>query len=394
MKIGFIGNTNNYPFMLALALKRLGNEIYFVIDSSEKLHRPEYYAIKEELAEIKFFDYPDVIEKFYNFIFWNKKFKAIANDLSSCDVLIVNGLWPVFAKKLKKPYIVLLTGTDLEFYGDPLLVFKNQWKRDENSLLKKIVSTLVASYISWKQIQSIGHSLAFNYFPPGIVPNGDRLLKHLDTSSIRLSFMMTDVSRIKLVPPPMNEVPRVLLAARHSWVLPMKPGTSALDYKGNDIFIRGVSEFINTFGKPLNVILVRKGPDVKASEKLIDDLKISKYITWLDEMTQAELLEEYHKADVIVDQLSDGTIGMVGLQAMAIGRPLIANGRPEIWQKVLGKHAPVCQASRPEDVAKQLHFLYERKNREHIGFESRKYVESYFSSDSAARICMDVLKNA
>ena len=41
MKIGFLGNANNYPFMLARALKRAGHDVRFVVDRKNLLDRPD-----------------------------------------------------------------------------------------------------------------------------------------------------------------------------------------------------------------------------------------------------------------------------------------------------------------------------------------------------------------
>lgn len=395
MKIGFIGNTNNYPFMLALALARMGHEIIFVVDSKERLHRPEYYVGHNNLSGIKIIDHADVIKKFYQFLFWSDDFRKIKTELSQCDGLIVNGIWPVFAKKLNRPYFVLLTGSDLEYYADPICVMKDIWKSSKKLYLwKKIIRVCLATIVSHQQLKAIKGGIAYNYFPKGIVPNGDRLLAKIRTKSKRFGFMMTDVSRINVAPLPLNTTPKVLLAARHSWVYPMREGTSALDYKGTDIFLKGVAKFKKDIGKPLQVTLVRKGPDVSASEALIKELGIEEMVIWHNEMSQADLYKEYLKSDIIVDQLDQGMVGMVGLDAMAMGRPLIANGRPEIWEPLFGVPSPICQATNPDEVCEQLNFLYDPKIREEVSKKSRIYVEEYFSSTAAAKICAEVLKNA
>ena len=41
MKIGFLGNANNYPFMLARALRLAGQEVHFIVDRKSPLDRPE-----------------------------------------------------------------------------------------------------------------------------------------------------------------------------------------------------------------------------------------------------------------------------------------------------------------------------------------------------------------
>ena len=72
MKIGFFGNANNVPFMIARALRRLGNEVLFIVDRSpvqswEILNRPEnaYNDIKipypdwiVDVSPIELWEYP------------------------------------------------------------------------------------------------------------------------------------------------------------------------------------------------------------------------------------------------------------------------------------------------------------------------------------------------
>ena len=41
MRIGIFGNTNNYPYTLALGLRRVGVETVLAVDRREPLHRPE-----------------------------------------------------------------------------------------------------------------------------------------------------------------------------------------------------------------------------------------------------------------------------------------------------------------------------------------------------------------
>lgn len=57
MKIGFVGNANNYPFMLARALKRMGHDVRFIVTASSRLDRPE-----SRYADISY-PYPDWIHE-------------------------------------------------------------------------------------------------------------------------------------------------------------------------------------------------------------------------------------------------------------------------------------------------------------------------------------------
>ena len=77
---------------------------------------------------------------------------------------------------------------------------------------------------------------------------------------------------------------------------------------------------------------------------------------------------------------------------MAVGRPLIANGRPEFLDPIAGEPSPICQATTPQEVCAQLERL--TSNRELLqrtADASRDYVQRHFSSDRAAQVCLDRL---
>jgi len=77
---------------------------------------------------------------------------------------------------------------------------------------------------------------------------------------------------------------------------------------------------------------------------------------------------------------------MAGLEGMAAGRPLIANGRPEILEPMLGEPSPICQATTPREVYDQLQrLLSDDALRRHVGEESRTWVQRHFAPELAAQ---------
>ena len=113
-KIGFFGNTNNYSFMLALALKQKGYVVIFIVDSSDKLHRPEGRYKNITLP------YPDWIIDispcdlfFINNPLPYEKLKLVKEKLSTCDLLFLTGFNIRFADYLKIKHICILSGSDL-----------------------------------------------------------------------------------------------------------------------------------------------------------------------------------------------------------------------------------------------------------------------------------------
>lgn len=393
MKIGFFGNTNNYPFMLARAFRRLGHDVRFVVNRPDALHRPEsrYADIPRR--------YPDWIHDAspldtIDVVLPTPKRARVLELLQDCDAVILNELGPALLPKLRRPAIVLLTGSDLEYYADPRSLESYRRSNRIMPVWKRWILELLLNRTIRAQRNGIRLAETINYFGRGLVPDGDRLLEDIGVNtSRRVFFMMTDVDELTYTRPPKNGQIRVFCATRLTWKKPIAPGRCELDYKGSDIMIRGLAMFLHKTSVPLDIRLVRKGMHVRETEQLIDEEGIGRYVTWKEEMTQSAVLDEFRAADIVFEQLGQSVVGMAGLDAMAVGRPVIANGRSEIMEAAIGAPSPICQACTPEEVCGQLERLvFDEAEREHVGRASRAYVERYFSADRAAKLCLERLQ--
>lgn len=390
MKIGFFGNANNYPFMLARALRRLGHEVLFLVNSCNPLDRPEYRHKEITLP------YPQWIIDVSPFsgrdcVIPSPMRRKVLRYLGLCDAIVLNQEGPSLTAHLDKRSIVLLTGTDLEYYGTfkTLDMLLSEVRRFP-VVLRRQFRTIIFKNLIAAQRAGIRSAHAVNYFARGLVPDGDALLDEIGVqNSQRIFFMMTDIEMIRMVLPPSNSKVRVFCATRLNWVRPLPPGCCDLDHKGSDIMIRGLGQFVRDGGGAIDIRLVRKGFHVKESMELVSQEGLSSCVTWLDEMSQAQVLDECRNADIIFEQLGSSVVGMAGLDALAIGRPVIANGRPDIFEKIIGAPSPICHAATPDDVCEHLvRLVPHAAERERIGKVSRRYVEEHFSSDRAAKICI------
>jgi glycosyltransferase involved in cell wall biosynthesis len=405
MKIGFFGNTNNYPFTLARAMRRLGHDVLFIIDRPEPLNRPE-----SRYGDIPV-PYPEWIvdESPLDLHIPNRpppsgRSRAVEL-LRKCDAVVLNMLGPSLLPEIRRPAIVMLTGSDLEFYAS--YRFLPHYLRAVHGRFPGILSDRLQPYardalllfrMVFAQRAGIRLATAVNYFAKGFVDKGDSLLEGIGvTDRRRMFFIMTELEMIRPLPMPMNPVARIFSVARLTWKTPclQAAGTelrSELDFKGSDIMLRGLGIFARRTGIPFEVRLVRKGRSVEETMKLVGEEGLSERVTWLDEMTQKEVLEEYAQADVVIDQVGNAVLGMGGVDAMATGRPVIANVRPEIMDRVFGVASPVCQASTPEEVFAQLaRLLPDPAERERVGKASREFAEEHLSPERAARMCLERL---
>ena len=369
--------------MLALALRRLGHDVQFIVDQSDKLDRPEYRYPEISLP------YPDWIHdvsrvRFRHYAWPNLRRRNIVKILRSCDAVVLNQFGPTLLPLIGRPALVLLTGSDLLFYASH--AEQRIWQ--EGLLHKLTLHALVA-----RQRRGIRMSNATSYFWKGINPEGDALLDDLGIGDDRRFFLlMTDVDRIQPTPLPFNSLPRIFCVARFVWKKPIRPGFTRQDYKGSDVMILGLGLFHRKTLMPLDIHLVRKGVDLDDIVKLVESEGLTRMVTWHDEMSQYEVLNQYRLADIVFDQMGeDSFVGMGGLDAMAMARPLIANGRPEYMSLSSDEPSPICQAATPEEVCNQLERLTaSREERQRVADAGRKYVQQFFSSDHSAQVCLDL----
>lgn len=111
----------------------------------------------------------------------------------------------------------------------------------------------------------------------------------------------------------------------------------------------------------------------------------------VEKMSHSDALSIYQKADIIVDQLLVGTYGMFSVEAMAMGKPVVAFIREDVRAK-LPKDLPIVQAT-PETLSDVLlELVKDPKRRYELGKAGRKYVETYHSADRVANELLEIYK--
>lgn len=426
--------------MLALAFKSKGYEIEFIVDSSNKLNRPEF-RYPHFLN-----NYPDWITDVSPHDLFSvsnpisvDKLDIIKKKFENCDVIFLNGFSIRFDKFFNKKHVSILTGSDLtnladykyaeslmELYFNQLVqmnklpigskefvffkrhdrvfrVFKAFYKTFGLKIINDKSWFMPRNYIynifyllcykSWlyseieKQQNSIKNSVCYIYAPLGLIKDGDTLLKQIDADiKKRVLGLMVDESLAQYIPPFKGKIIRVFNVARFNWVLHKaieKVDFSQLDMKGNDILIKGLGIFYRKHKTPLNIVFVKKGNDINETIGLLKQEGIDHLVTWKNELTQSEVYQEYINAHIVCDQFAQSVVSMGGLDAMAIGRPLIANARSEIYENVLGEKTQICDAKTSEEVSEWLEKLvFNEQFRIEKGLKSREFVMKHFSSRS------------
>jgi glycosyltransferase involved in cell wall biosynthesis len=99
---------------------------------------------------------------------------------------------------------------------------------------------------------------------------------------------------------------RVLIASDSNWKV-----------KGTDITIRGLSMIRND----VEVSIIEHGVDFRKTVALSSSLGL--HLNILPKVPHEKLDEYYWEADVVIDRFKLGSLGMVSLEAIACGRPVV-----------------------------------------------------------------------
>jgi glycosyltransferase involved in cell wall biosynthesis len=103
-----------------------------------------------------------------------------------------------------------------------------------------------------------------------------------------------------------HEKKKVLIASDSNWSI-----------KGTDIAIRALSKIKNE----VDVSIIAYGVDLEKTLSLANSLDL--HINVLPKVSHEKMNEYYWNADVVIDGFKLGSLGMVSLEAIACGRPVV-----------------------------------------------------------------------
>ncbi|CAM3644206.1 glycosyltransferase family 4 protein [Marinicrinis lubricantis] len=126
-------------------------------------------------------------------------------------------------------------------------------------------------------------------------------------------------------------------------------------------------------------------------EKAISDLK-EKYsfeYVRIENKSHEEAKRLYREADLVIDQIRCGAFGNVSVEAMALGKPVVAYIREDLVDTYPGK-LPIVSAN-PDTIRRVLRRLIKNRDELHdIGRRGRKYVEKHHRADIVAKQLVDI----
>jgi hypothetical protein len=109
-----------------------------------------------------------------------------------------------------------------------------------------------------------------------------------------------------------------------------------------------------------------------------------------------EARERYARADIVVDQLNAGWHGVFALEAMALGKPVVAHLKPDVVERsaeAFGVRVPIVPATAETLVAALRTLVDDPARRRELGAAGRAYVEDVHDPERVADRLLDIYRS-
>lgn len=160
--------------------------------------------------------------------------------------------------------------------------------------------------------------------------------------------------------------------------------------------LEGLRRFVAGARVPVEIHLIRMGDNVGETEHLISELGLLPYVRWHRELTQEQFLQEMANADVVLENFNqDGCVGMAVRDAIAMGIPVVAWGKSELFESTLGEPLPLYEAQKPDEICARLNEIVSHPEAvARYSARAQAFAARWFSTRKAAERCISVFEEA
>jgi len=142
----------------------------------------------------------------------------------------------------------------------------------------------------------------------------------------------------------------------------------------------------------LEIRIAGDGPCAAGLHRLSRELQLDRTVAWLGDVSRAELLAEYNRADLFCLPSVQEGFGIVLLEAMAAAKPIVASRAAAIPE--VAPHAMLVEPDRPEALAAAIEALYRSpETRAALAAAGAQWVEQ-FDAPRVARRFLEAVAGA
>ena len=170
----------------------------------------------------------------------------------------------------------------------------------------------------------------------------------------------------------------------HIWI----PKFKGQRLKSNDVAFKGFRKYLDEGGKG-KLFFRNRGQNIKETKKLIKDLQLEQFVQELpDSQNREEQKEIMEKIDIVIDQFGVGNFGLIALEAMSMGKPVIVYFPLESAKQSYPKPEkipPILNALSPNDVSKHLINMSDTKKLYEQSKISQDWINEYHTPEILSR---------
>ncbi len=361
MKVLIAGNLANMGYEIAKALRERNIDV--------KLLLPKYPSDgddpKNMYPELEKSGYPDWLVRFDNhnrsFSLNNWKFQVLREmRKKEYNIIIAMTEFPIFATFSGKPFGVYSTGSDMrELYFEKSLkgwLYRFAYKK--------------AKIVIWGDVDKLP------------------LLKKLKINN--KAMFATAPRHVKIFP---KKIPKGDL--ENKFII-FHPTSQNWRLKQNQKFLKAYNKFCQSRDN-VYLILSHRGPDLEKALKILNNDTTKGKFETIPFVNANKLQYYYNLADVIVDQFSIGSFGMITVEAMMCRKPILLTLDEEIFKQCY-KEIPggLINTNTEEGILKALNDLEANLDlREKLGNKNFEWVNKYWNTEvlteNIITICKKIL---
>ena len=347
MKILVAGNLANTGFYMVSKLRQNNINVELLMEEN-----PRPVSDPKNTGEID--EYP----KWINFWKKNRNWKfQIIKKMREYDIICAATELPIFAYMAQRPFVALATGSDLRELAKAKSI-KGRLLRRAYKKARALIFTDPDLIYSAKELK-LENTL---YCPPirdfEKIKTSDNI--DLDKRKFNIFF-------------PTNQI----------W-----------NVKGNDIFI---DAFVKIAEKRDNIhlILIKKGEDFEKTLELLESANIQGKFTVLPKpLNQNDLAGYYQNCDLVVDQFILGSLGSIGLEAMFLGKPVMAYADEKVYSKLYEEVPPIVNCKSREEIEASLIELLDNLEVSQTGELAKKWILKYHNPDMVTQKYLEIFELA
>jgi glycosyltransferase involved in cell wall biosynthesis len=368
MRIKMYGGALTISYNIAKFLKERGIDVTLYVDADSEFPS---YNISWEDEDLKK-GYPPWVKqvdvRLNRIMAPGANEKSFLKELSDCDLLHMHGEGALWASFTDRPYLYQSYGYDLDqmpfkFNDLRAIVLAQLCRR----AVKKSDFIIIAPHQTGFA-KRLGVDSKAKYVP---YPVDCGKYRKVD-SPLRTEILKGRACGLLLFHP-----------TRQEWL------SEDTNNKGNDRLMRAFKIFSARSGKKPVLVMIEKGRDLPESKRLCRELGIDKDVIWLKEVDKKRLIELYSVSDVMLDQFTLGSFGLIVLEAMSCSLPVFAYVKG--YESCYDDPLPVVSAKEPEDIAEKLLDITENKERlASLGSRTRQWVVKYHNKDVGITRYIDI----